>query len=286
MKQILIVALVLATLTLAGCVADEQGIKVGDPRAFAEATQIARLSDQALSATAQAVTLEATRQAGRIQAEATRAAIAAQDAQAKADIQRANADAVRNALPAATVGKAITNIGLGLGALVVVVGLAFAFTGWVNKRASAIYPDKRGLYPILKARGLGWIAYHDPNRGLGPSTVVRTPTALDALAGAAIASAQALENGARPELPTAEPQTAFALPGGEQTMLQVSTQAQIAQATVSQQSGRPKFVLSVTQPGGADPRSAARGRMPAVTVVNDPKQIEDFERKLLSDGSD
>lgn len=299
---VVIVALGVAALTLTACAAviDSEGAKIGDPARFAEATHIAEMSDQAASATAQAVAIEATKQTASIEAQATRSAqtvkatataqaIVAQGAQAQADIERTKADAEQNALPAATARLALGYFGLGVGALVLTIGLAFGVVAWVNKRASTVYPDKRGQFPVIVRRGLGWVAFHDPNRALGPATVVRTPTALDALAGVTIATARALKNGARPELPTAAPDAAFPSPGSEAAMLQVATQEQAAQVRIAEQSGRPKIMLTAGNPvvpGDNAQRSAPGRRMPRVTVISDPTVIENFERKLLTEGGD
>jgi hypothetical protein len=305
MRRVAIVVVVgLAALILTACavVSDDQGFKFGNPADFAQATHIAQMSDQAAAATAQAVALEATKQTASIEAAATRSAqavkatataqaIVAQGEQAQADIERAKADAEQNALPAATARLALTYFGWGVGALVLAVGLAFGVVAWVNKRATIIYPDKRGQFPVIVRRGPGWVTFHDPNRALGPATVVRVPSAVDALAGVAIATLRALKSGERPELPTAEPQATFALPGSEPAMLQVATQAQAAQVRIAEQSGRPKIMLTAGNPvvpgdNGRDQRSAVGRRMPAVTVINDPSLIQDFERKLLTGGSD
>jgi hypothetical protein len=306
MKCLTLALLVIgAALTLTACAAviDSEGAKIGDPKAFAEATHIARLSQEAAFATATSVALDVTRQVENIKAQsareaqtvkatATAQAIVAFAAQqqadkikSQADIERTKAEAEQNALPAASAGKALGYFGLGAGALVLAVGLAFGVVAWVNKRAATVYPDARGQFPVIVRRGLGWVAFHDPNRALGPATVVRTPTALDALAGVAIATVKALKQGDTPSLPTAEPAAAFPLPGSEPTMLQVATQAQAAQVRIAENSGRPKLMFMTGIPEPARP-SAARGRMPQVTMINDPAQIESFEQKLLTGGGD
>lgn len=289
-----------AALTLTACAAviDSEGAKIGDPARFAEATHIAEMSQAAAQATAQAVSIEATRQTARIEAEATAAAITHAKQQAEADkvragaaIEQARAVTEQNAQGAALAGKSTLYLlgyaGLGVGGLVLAVGLAFGVVAWVNKRATSVYPDKRGQFPVIVRRGLGWVAFHDPNRALGPAAVVRTPTALDALAGVAVATVRALREGNTPSLPTAEPAAAFPLPGSEAALLQIATQEQAAQVRVAEQSGRPKFMLTVSTPEQPTTRqSAARGRMPAITMINDPAQIERFERKLLTDGDE
>jgi len=300
---VLVVIGVALTLTACAMVIDEQGAKIGDPKAFAEATHIALLSQEAAFATATSVALDVTRQAESIKAQSTREAqtvratataqaIVAYAAQqqadkikSEADIERAKAQAQENALPAASAGWAIGYLGAGVGVLVVVVGLAFAVVAWTNKRASSIYPDKRGLFPVVVRQGLGWVAYHDPNRALGSATVARVPTALDSLAGVVVSTVRALKSGDTPQLPTAEPQAAFPASGSEPAMLQVAAQAQAVQLRVAENPERPKIMFVTNTPDPARP-SAARGRMPRITMINDPKQIESFEQKLLTDGSE
>ena len=73
-------------------------------------------------------------------------------------------------------------------------------------------------------------------------------------------------------------------------MLQIATQAQAAQVRIAEQSGRPKFLFAFGNAASEPARqSAARfaeqiGRLPAVTVINDPAQIKAFEQKLLGEG--
>jgi len=280
--RLVISALAVFALTLfAGCamVADDAGLKVGNPKDFAEATHIARLSQEAVYATEQAVRFEATRQTASVRATATSQAIAAYAFRAEADIARARADAEQNAQPAAAAGKALAYLGVGVGVLVLLVGMAFASVAWVGKRATTIYPDKRGQFPVVVRRGPGWVTFHDPNRALGPATLVRTPTLLDAAAGVILAI--------KAGKPTTEVQAAFPLPGSEGAMLQIATQQQAAQVRIAENPDLPKLMFSVSQPEQGQARqSAARGRMPNVTLINDPRAIETFEQKLLAGGDE
>lgn len=289
MKRLsILIICVIALATLAGCalVVDGEGAKFGNPESFAQATHIAQMSEDAAMATRQAVELEATRTTANIRAEATRAAIAAQAQQAEADkaksgaaIARVKAETEQGAQEAATAGKQALYLlgyaGAGVGALILVVGLAFGITAWVGKRASTVYPNKQGQFPVIIRKGAGWIAFHDPNRALGPGAVLHTPGLLER-AGYALALA-------RGKAPALQPGADYPQPAEVGAMLQVTSQAQASQLQIAEKSGRPKIIFSVTQPGPTE-QKPARGRMPPIALINDPSQIQAFEQKLLESG--
>jgi len=304
-KKLTLVVLVIGAALLVGCagVIDSEGAKIGDPKRFAEATHIARMSEESVQATATAVSLQTTRTAADISAQATRTVA---DIQARAtaeaiahDRQQAEADKVRaqatvalakaktevEAQPSEAAGKSIGYLlgwaGLGAGALVLVVGLAFGFVAWINKRATSVYPNKAGQFPVIVTRGPGYVALHDPNRGLGPGAVIRTPGLVER-----VAYSVALARGQAPML---EPGAEYPETASETSMLQIGTGAQLVQNEVAKQSGRPKLLFGILPVGGQLAQGQTRitrGRMPQISVINDPKEIEHFEQKLLSDGGD
>ena len=305
-KRLLFAMLIVLALGLTACgaVIDSEGAKIGDPKRFAEATHVARMSEESVHATSTAVSLQTTRTAAEISAQATRTvaditarataeAIAHEKAQADADKVRAQATVALakaktevEAQPAEAQGKSVAYLlgwaGLGAGGLVLVVGLAFGVVAWVNKRATMIYPNKQGQFPLVPERGPGYTIYHDPNRALGPGAVINRPGLAERLTHV-ILLARGRE---KPQAPgVAYPDTA-----SESSMLQIGTGAQLVQNEIAKQSGRPKFLFGFMQPMGTQlpgDRGAARhGRMPQVAVINDPKQIEHFERKLLNEGDD
>jgi hypothetical protein len=305
-KRLLFAMLIVLALGLTACgaVIDSEGAKIGDPKRFAEATHVARMSEESVHATSTAVSLQTTRTAAEISAQATRTiaditarataeAIAHDKAQADADKVRAEATVALakaktevDAQPAEARGKATAYLlgwaGLGVGVLVMAVGLAFGVVAWVNKRATVIYPNAQGQFPLVPERGLGYTIYHDPNRALGPGTVVNRPGLAEAITHV-ILLAQGRE---KPQAPgAAYPETA-----SEQAMLQIGTGAQLVQNEVAKQSGRPRFMFGFMQSPGVQPTGAhgqtRHGRMPQVAVINDPKQIEHFEQKLLNEGDD
>ena len=310
MRNQYLVFIILA-ITLAGCagVIDSEGAKIGDPKRFAEATHIARMSEESVQATSTAVSLQTTRTAADISAQAT--AISLQTTRTVADItSRATSEAISNekrqseagqvgaqatiavakaktemdAQPAEAQGKSVAYLlgwaGLGAGVLVLVVGLAFGIVAWVNKHATSIYPNKAGQFPVIITKGPGYVALHDPNRGLGPGAIIRTPGLIERAAyGIAMARGNA---------PMLEPGAEYPQTASEPAMLQLGVGAQAVQNEVAKQSGRPKLLFGIlpigAQPAGDRGQTRTRVRMPQIAVINDPKQIADFEQKLLSDG--
>ncbi len=298
--------LALLAVLMVGCagVIDSEGAKIGDPKRFAEATHIARMSDESVQATSTAVSLQTTRMAADISVQATKTSaniaarataesISHEKAQADADkvsaqatIALAKAKTEVEAQPAEAHGKAMAYLlswaGLGAGALVLMIGLAFGIVAWVNKRATSVYPNREGQFPVIITKGPGYVALHDPNRGFGPGAIIRTPGLIERAAyGIAMARGNA---------PILEPGTEYSQTASEPAMLQIGVGAQAVQNEVAKQSGRPKLLFGTlpigTQPTSDRGQARIRVRMPQIAVINDPKQIADFEQKLLSDGSD
>jgi hypothetical protein len=205
MKRLMLIVLALFAIVAVGCsaVIDSEGAKIGDPKRFAEATHVARMSEESVQATSTAVSLQTTRTAAEISAQATRTiaditarataeAIANEKRQSEAAQVGAQATAALakaktevEAQPSEAAGKSIGYLlgwsGLGVGALILVIGLAFGVVAWVNKRATIIYPNKQGQFPLLPEHGPGYTVYHDPNRALGPGTVINRPGIADRL---------------------------------------------------------------------------------------------------------
>jgi hypothetical protein len=154
---------------------------------------------------------EATRVAMAAQDESARRAVERQIVQAQADKARTDAEAARNALPAATLRNALIYTGTGTGVLVLAVGCAFAAVAWLNKHATSVYPNSAGMYPVIVKRSWNGVTIiHDPNRALGPTTIYTTPGPANLL------------------LKKAEqkPAAQFPMAGSEGAMLQLATQAQ------------------------------------------------------------
>ncbi|MBN1888800.1 MAG: hypothetical protein JW850_12465 [Thermoflexales bacterium] len=204
------------------------------------------------------------------EAQATRVALAAVDEARAREIERQAAEA---AGPALALRNTLMALGVGVSVLVLTVGSAFAVVALANKRATAVYPNSAGLYPVIVRRTLdGVTIVHDPNRALGPTTVYQVPTWLNHLA--------------RGRIGDSPLQVSFPQPGSEAAVVQITGQAQVAQIAAAQNrwprlppmAGR----MTVKEDGERMPSPTAR--MPQVRVIQDPEQIEGFERRLLEGG--
>ena len=183
-------------------------LQVRDPRIDAQATRIVQeSSDAARERAIQAQTLEAQRDKAKTEAEATEKAAAAL--------------VVRNVLVA---------LGIGLGALVLIVGGAYAIVTWLHKNAASVKPNEAGLYPLIVSRGLGQVIIHDPNRNAGSAAVYQVSTPLEQWMHTLAALRRFLLTGQPPDgLTLPAPQAAFPQDASEHTVAQITTQAQIVQ---------------------------------------------------------
>lgn len=99
------------------------------------------------------------------------------DEAAQAALERAQAQvelhAAEDARAARTARYVLVDLGLGLGALVLLVGGALAAATWLHKQASTVYPNAAGQFPLIVQRdGLtGETIVHDPSRMLGPAAI-------------------------------------------------------------------------------------------------------------------
>lgn len=105
------------------------------------------------------------------QAEATRAQTAAQTERATIDNTIA-----RGTIAGAVAGRQIAYAGLGLAAAVLAVGGAVVLVTWGQRRAALVYPNDRGLFPVVRLGGRrGAVVLVDPNRSPGV-TILTLPT--------------------------------------------------------------------------------------------------------------
>lgn len=102
---------------------------------------------------------------------------------------------------------------LGIAVGILAIGGAIAAVLWIHKKVSTIYPNDSGQWPVIIRKGRGWTLLHDPNRGLGPATLI----AKDASSG---------------------PSISFALPADGETMAQVASQAQAVSLITAASRGR------------------------------------------------
>ena len=183
-------------------------IQVRDPRIDAQATRIVQeSSDAARERAIQAQTLEAQRDKAKTEAEATEKAAAAL--------------VVRNVLVA---------LGIGLGALVLIVGGAYAIVTWLHKNAASVKPNEAGLYPLIVSRGLGQVIIHDPNRNAGSAAVYQVSTPIEQWMHTLAALRRFFVTGQPPDgLALPAPQAKFPQDVSEHTVAQITTQAQAGQ---------------------------------------------------------
>lgn len=120
-------------------------------------------------------------EAQRIRQETADAAAAAAQGRQAAAVE---IEAAQRTLPARVARDAMLQTAIGLagalGLMVLVVGGAAAVAAWMNVRASVVYPNSAGQYPIVvKHNGLtGQTLVYDPSRALGPVAVVTAPNAV------------------------------------------------------------------------------------------------------------
>lgn len=261
-------------LIVAACSVTANGLDMRDPVREAEATRIAQAT----------------------QDEAAQRAIERQILEAQASKARTDAQAAEKSLPAAILRNALSFVGVGTGILVVTVGSAFALVAWLNKRATSVYPDSSGQYPIFVYKGLGWRAFHDPNRSLGPAAAYHTPTWLDQALHAAAAIAVTIRTGQPPALLSPKPQGDFPQAGSEDTMERITARHQAVQlmagATRGAAADQVHEQVSTIAARLVTPSSvlgeSGQPALPAVTYLTDPREIEQFKRTYVfeAEGSD
>lgn len=163
------------------------------------------------------------------------AAAAAQQRQAVA----VEIKAAERTLPARVARDAMIETAVGiagaLGLVILVVGASAAAVAWLQVRASVVYPNAAGQYPIVvRHNGLtGQTMVYDPSRMHGPVAVISAP------------------NRAQVRLVGGEPQAALPLGTDHGTQTRITTQAQAA-----------GLLVAATR-GDADPR----GRLMTEPVV-------------------
>jgi hypothetical protein len=140
------------------------------------------------------------------------AAAAAQQRQAVA----VEIEAAERTLPARVARDAMLQTALGiagaLGLVILAAGGSVALVAWLQVRASTVYPNSAGQYPIVvRHNGLtGQTMVYDPSRMHGPVAVISAP------------------NRAQVRLVGGEPQAALPLGTDHGTQTRITTQAQAA----------------------------------------------------------
>lgn len=139
------------------------------------------------------------------------AAAAAQQRQAYAiEIQ-----AAERTLPARVARDAMIQTALGvagaLGLGILVVGGSAALVAWLGVRASIVFPNSAGQYPIVVRHGAaGQTVVYDPSRALGPVAVIQAPNRVQA------------------KIAGGDPRVALPVGTDHQTQARITTQAQAA----------------------------------------------------------
>lgn len=202
-------------------------------------------------------------------AQATAIAQAAADASAARAIER---DTAQRAQAGVVAGKVLGAVGVGIGALVLAIGCAFAVVAVVNKLATSVYPNAAGMYPVIVKRSWNGITIvHDPNRALGPTTIYTTPSLVHLMAN--VLGAPQLDAGAQ-----------FPQPGSEATMAQLASQAQ-ATAALGAVTRQPL----IGEPRKVDDRliravAGAHLSLPPVTAIAPAEWVEATGRFELEGG--
>jgi len=265
---------------------------VGRPADFANATAIAKGADLARQSTQVAVNSIATRSAAGSQATATAAAVAiAATSTSIAQVANATATAVpfQSGIAQSQAHTAIVNNWTAAAAailwsLVLMLG-ALAVVALVRKRATSLYPNAAGQYPVKIERHGNVITMHDPNRGMGPASIYVAPGLLERTTWMIMTLRGA-------QLPMPQPAAVFPQTGDEGAMLQIATQAQAGQVAAAQnrwpilpQNVAGRMTLSGGDRGGVERAATTdKQRMPSIRVIDDREQIDKMERLLLREG--
>jgi len=148
---------------------------------------------------------------------------------------------------------------------VLTVGGSAALAAWMGVRASIVYPNAAGQYPIVVRHGAdGKTVVYDPSRALGPVAVIEAP------------------NRVQQRIAGGEPRVALPVGTDHRTQAQITTQAQAAGLIVAatrrdaNPQGRALAEPVVRQAFGSD------GLPPAVpdVVMLEPARVAHIDRLL------
>ena len=140
--------------------------------------------------------------------------------------------------------------------LVTLGGLGWGIVRWVHRRANTVYADDSGLYPLREERVRGAMVFHDPNRTMGGTTVLRAHGRSVSVQQPLVAGYPALQS-------------------------QVTGQAQAAQALRAAVSGPAPLPTAQGFPVQLFDRQLSR---PLPEVKELPYKVSHIERLLLQDG--
>lgn len=194
------------------------------------------------------------------------AAAAAQQRQAYA----VEIEAAERTLPARVARDAMIQTAFGIvGALglgILVVGGSAALVAWLQVRASVVYPNGAGQYPIVvKHHGLvGQTVVVDPSRMHGPISIIQAPNRVQA------------------RVSGGEPRVSLPIGTDHQTQARITTQTQAANLIVAAtRKGADPSGRALTQPVVASAFSSG-GLPPAVPepVLLEASKVSHIERLL------
>lgn len=220
------------------------------------------------------------------QARATAIAQEALDAAAARAIERqaqlAQAQAVQAAKPAMTARNTMMAFGVGAFVLILGVGSSFALIAWLNKRATSVYPNASGQYPVIIKKTWDGVIVHDANRAIGPTTVYTVPSLQAGVA-------------QRLGLPVVGEVNAQGQAASEQAHIQITSQAQAVSAlsAITRPRGllggnerRTDDTLKLAQAvmGGGNILPDSGAALPTPRIIDDVEQIGDFAKLLESGG--
>ena len=293
---VLVMVAILASCSACGYGAtiNENGLQIGDPRTYAQATAVARAADLAREGTSVAMMYESTRQASSAQATATAAAVQMQatatavagQAIATATAQAQIADATATAVPyqaaqvrtdsdTATVRKWSVTLFVWVGGLLVAVLAGFAFVAWLRTRAKILHVGANGPVVLIGDTVI------DTGRMIGATATV---TGRDPLLEADRAK-HFLKSGQ--VKPREDPQIALTDGGATadhyleaaRVAGQVNAMAAMFRPDNAQKGRKEKIELVERRRAQLPP-----ARMPTIRVVTDPTEIARVEQLFLPDG--
>lgn len=188
-------------------------------------------------------------------------------------------EAARQTLPVRVARDAMLETAIGiagaLGLCVLVIGGAAAFVSWLHVRASVVYPNSAGQYPIVvKHNGLvGQTLVVDPSRMHGPISIIQAPNRVQA------------------RVSGSEPRVSLPIGTDHQTQARITTQTQAANLIVAAtRKGADPSGRALTQPvvtsvfgGGALPPAVPE---PVLLEASKVSHIERLLAEPVADDSD
>lgn len=288
---LILVVLALAAICAASgnaVITDQNGaVVIGKPEQFAQATAISRAADLAREATREAVSFEATVNAANGQATATAAAVSvnatstaiAQVAAATATAAPYQAAIAQNEASAKVVNLwAVTVLGV-IGGGVAALSIAFAFAAWLRTRSRVAWVGANGPVLIMGDSVI------DAGKMIGPAVSVPGDDKL--------IEVERLRHYLATGQIITKPLAALRLTDGGATADHYLEAARVAGHTNAigamfrpdnADRGREEKLDILERRQQAAPSPVLHSPLPRITVIDDPRRIEEFGRLLESEG--